>query len=102
MLALLSDYLDGVAPPVRSLDLPVEVGGRIKSSGAVSRFDPNSNIESWVFTMSGSDLGGLYEEAGIRLFARNIRGFLGNTRINQAMEDTLSSRPRYFWYFNNG
>lgn len=32
VLGLLDDYLDGVAPPVRSLDLPIETGGRVTSS----------------------------------------------------------------------
>jgi hypothetical protein len=102
ILGLLDDYLDGVAPPVRSLDLPIETGGRVASSGVITRFDPTSEIESWVFSIRGSDIGDLFERTGKRLFARNIRGFLGDTKINRAMEDTLRSRPHYFWYFNNG
>lgn len=102
VLGLLDDYLDGVAPPVRSLDLRVESGGKAGSSGVIDRYDAGSEIESWVFTMTGSDIGELYTRAGKRLFARNIRGFLGNTKINRAMEGTLSNRPHYFWYFNNG
>lgn len=102
VLGLLDDYLDGVAPPVRSLDLPIETGDRVTASGVITRFDPTSDIESWVFSMKGSEIGGLFERTGKRLFARNIRGFLGDTKINRAMEDTLRSRPHYFWYFNNG
>lgn len=102
VLGVLRDYLDGVAPPVRSLDLPVQASGKVQYTGVVSRFDPASQIESWVFTMSGRDVAHLFETTGTRLFARNIRGFLGGTRINQAMEATLSDRPQYFWYFNNG
>ena len=100
-LGVYRDYLDGVAPPVRSLDLPVQASGRV-ASGVASRFDPSSQIESWVFTMSGKDVAKLFESTGVRLFARNIRGFLGGTWINQAMQATLSDRPEYFWYFNNG
>lgn len=102
VMSILDDYLDGVAPPIPLLDLPIESGGKAQASGTTNRFDPESQIESWVFSMSGADIGDLYERAGIRLFARNIRGFLGNTNINQAMEDTLGKRPAYFWYFNNG
>ena len=61
-----------------------------------------SGIDSWVFTMSGRDVAKLFESTGVRLFARNIRGFLGGTSINQAMQATLRDRPEYFWYFNNG
>jgi hypothetical protein len=102
VMAILDDYLDGVAPPVRSLSLPIESGGRVQASGTSQRFDPESAIESWVFSMTGSDVGHLFEQAGARLFARNIRGFLGSTQINAAMEATLARRPEYFWYFNNG
>jgi len=102
VLGLLDDYLDGVAPPVRALDLRVESGKKAGSSGVIDRYDVGSGIESWVFTMTGSDIGELYARAGKRLFARNIRGFLGDTKINRAMEGTLSDRPHYFWYFNNG
>lgn len=102
VMSILDDYLDGVAPPIPQLDLPIESGGKTQATGTTNRFDPESQIESWVFSMSGADIGELFEKAGIRLFARNIRGFLGNTSINQAMEETLGKRPEYFWYFNNG
>src|SRR5437764_2224753 len=55
VLGVFRDYLDGVAPPVRSLDLPVQASGRV-SSGVSSRFDPTSQIKSWVFSMSGRDV----------------------------------------------
>ena len=44
----------------------------------------------------------LYEQAGNRLFARNVRGFLGSTEINHGMERTLKQEPNFFWYYNNG
>jgi hypothetical protein len=53
-------------------------------------------------TMSGRDLADLYEKTGDRLFARNIRGFLGDSAINQGMVATLKTDPHHFWYFNNG
>jgi len=40
--------------------------------------------------------------AGDRLFARNIRGFLGDTAINDGMQTTLQRELSTFWYFNNG
>jgi hypothetical protein len=102
VLGVYRDYLDGVAPPVRSLDFPVQAAGRLQS-GVSNRFDPSSQIESWVFTMSGRDVANLFASTGVRLFARNIRGFLGGrTGVNEAMQVTLSERPEYFWYFNNG
>ena len=44
----------------------------------------------------------VYESAGIRLFARNVRGFLGDTKINLNMKETLDTEPAFFWYYNNG
>lgn len=102
LLNLLRDYLDGAAPPVPSLDMPVEPGEAVRGGGMVRRYDPSTGIESWVFSMVGSDVGDLYAHTGVRLFARNIRGFLGKTEINRGMENTLKRHPKNFWYFNNG
>lgn len=96
VMSLLSDYLGGVAPPVRSLNLPMEHGG------ALYRFDSDSGIESWVFSMSGEDVASLFDQARDRIFARNIRGFLGDTAINEHMKSTLADEPQQFWYYNNG
>lgn len=102
ILALLVDYLGGAAPPVPFLDLRVDPRGVTGSDGMIQRFDRETNIESWILTMSGKDLGELYTKAGDRLFARNIRGFLGDTAINDGMKVTLEDSPEKFWYFNNG
>jgi hypothetical protein len=95
VLLLLADYLDGVAPPVPSLDL--EIDGNI-----LQRYDKHTDIESWIFSMSDHSVAEMHERAGTRLFARNVRGFLGNTEINQNMEATLLREPEFFWYYNNG
>jgi hypothetical protein len=102
VLRLLSDYLDGVAPPVPSLDLEIESGQGIKLNGLLQRFDGNTKIESWVFPVNVHHIAEMYEQSGIRLFARNVRGFLGETPINRNMEATLEKEPDYFWYYNNG
>lgn len=95
ILGILEDYLDGVAPPVPLLELAVE--GRPEE-----QFDPDSGIASWIFSMNGHDIGSLFDDAGKKLFARNIRGFLGDTKINQSMRQTLNREPESFWYLNNG
>ena len=98
VLNLLVDYLSGAAPPVPFVDLRL-IGG---PESLIHRFDEQTDIDSWILTMSGRDLAQLYEVAGDRLFARNIRGFLGDTKINDGMASTLQKQPEYFWYFNNG
>jgi hypothetical protein len=37
-----------------------------------------------------------------RLFARNLRGTLGETEVNAEIRQSLEQRPTDFWYFNNG
>jgi hypothetical protein len=102
VLALLDYYLRDVAPPVAALDLEMEAGNGVEVKGIFHRFDRNLDIESWVFSMKGSEVAKMYEEAGPRLFALNIRGYQGDTDINEGMEDTLEKNPAYFWYYNNG
>ena len=102
IVRLLADYLNGVAPPVPSLDLEMEAGDGIEVKGILQRYDSRTGIETWVFPMASPAIAGLVERAGIRLFARNIRGFLGDTEINSEIEATLKSKPQYFWYYNNG
>jgi hypothetical protein len=102
VMLLLRDYFDGVAPPVPSLDLEIESGGGVQTSGIFNRYDSKTDIDTWAFSMSDLAVAGLFQRAGVRLFARNIRGFLGNTEINEGMRATLKDEPEYFWYYNNG
>lgn len=102
VLLLLKDYLDGVAPPVPSLDLEMEGGDGIEVMSIFHRRDTKVDIESWVFSMTSQGLAELFEHSRDRLFARNIRGFLGSTEINRGMEATLKKEPEFFWYYNNG
>lgn len=102
VLRLLSDYLDGVAPPVPLLEVEIESGQGVKLDGVLQRFDQQTEIESWVVPVAVDQIARMYETAGIRLFARNIRGYLGGTQINRNMKETLDKEPGYFWYYNNG
>jgi hypothetical protein len=96
LLRLMQDYIEGAAPPTPTIHLPV-MGQEV-----FKRKDNGSQITSWIFSMKGSDVGKLFNDMGIRLFARNIRGFLGNTVINKGMQNTLKNEPDFFWYYNNG
>lgn len=101
-LLLLSDYLDGVAPPIPTLDLKMESGSGISCSGLFNRKDNQTGIQSWIFSMSSLSIAEIFERSGTRLFARNVRGFLGDTEINSSMKATLEKAPQNFWYYNNG
>jgi len=99
---MFNDYLEGVAPAIPSLSLRIASNGRVRSEGSIYRFDPQTNTESWVFSMPAKDAGDMFTKAGPRLFARNIRGYLGDTQINKAIAETLVNEPHNFWYYNNG
>lgn len=102
VLVMLGDYLDGVAPPVPALDLEMESGRGVVVKEILHRYDGKTHIDSWVFSMTGESVADLYEKAGPRLFARNVRGYLGSTEINEGMKETLELEPGFFWYYNNG
>lgn len=94
---LMQDYIDGAAPPIPKIKLSVEGGEAFDS------FDKDTNVTSWVFSMKGNELGQLFTNYGVRVFARNIRGFMGKkTSINESLASTVKSNPGLFWYFNNG
>lgn len=103
LMHLLRDYLDGVAPPIPTLELEMEQHAGVKVNGVLQRFDSQNSIESWVFSMRGDMVAKLFDFAGVRLYARNIRGFLGEqTPINAGMTKTLEEEPDHFFYYNNG
>jgi hypothetical protein len=95
VLEILYDYLYGVAPALPVLELPV-------ASEITKTVDVDTGIVLRVFQMKGDDLGDLVDEAGLRLFALNIRTYLHNTRVNKNMKNTLKKAPKNFLYFNNG
>lgn len=103
IVVLLRDYLDGAAPPIPSVDLEMEKGYGVSVNGIYQRYDIRSSIESWAFSMKGDTIADLFDSYGKRLFARNIRGFLGeNTPVNRGMKVTLKSEAERFFYYNNG
>lgn len=102
IILLLADYLEGVAPPVPSVDLVMESGYGVAVNGILQRYDKKTDIDSWVFSMSGQAIAEIYERSGTRIFARNVRGFLEETEVNRSMVDTLKDEPEFFWYYNNG
>jgi AIPR protein len=60
--------------------------------------DPYRTILSVV---KGTTLAALYKKERERLFAYNIRTFLGK-RVNKSLIDTAVHNPEEFYYFNNG
>ena len=96
IVRIVEDYIGGIAPAVPLLNLAIH------GMEVFQRRDETLHIESWVFSMRSKDVGDLFDRAGRRLFARNIRGYLGDRAINKEIRSTLTDCPEYFWYYNNG
>jgi hypothetical protein len=97
-MLIFRDYLDDVAPPIPTLELEMENLPGVVVNGVAQRFDHRTKVESWVFSMRGDEVARLYEATGKRLFARNIRGFLGkDTAVNEGMVATLKPEPERFF-----
>jgi hypothetical protein len=52
--------------------------------------------------VSAGEIADWYAAYQSRLFAPNIRMFLGSTEVNETIQSTLLTSPKDFWYFNNG
>jgi hypothetical protein len=100
VLAYLERWLDGVAPPPSDIELPMP-DGHLKHFQRVSG---KLGITLWVFTLTGDEIAKVYRERGPRIFAANIRGFLGEAKksINAEIKETVAKAPRDFLYSNNG
>ena len=101
---LFRDYLDGVAPPIPTLDLELEQGAGVTINGVSQRFRHACKRRNVGFFRCRATESQIYmSEEDLRLFARNIRGFLGmKTKINKGMLATLKNEPDRFYYYNNG
>lgn len=72
-------------------------GGRfLEDSGEYGR--------AWVGSVAAAGLANLYKDWGERLFARNVRLFLGSRKggINEQIIETAKAAPGRFWALNNG
>lgn len=97
VIDLLDDYLVGIAPTIPEVAMTVSRGAPL------SIYDDSTGMETWIFATSGDELVRLFEYADVRIFAKNIRGYLGrSTRVNEAMAQTIRDSPEEFLFLNNG
>ncbi|MEL6493272.1 MAG: AIPR family protein, partial [Cyanobacteria bacterium J06621_3] len=57
---------------------------------------------SYYGQVSAIDLAKLWMEHRNSLFASNLRDFIGRTKANDDITQTLKEDPTSFWYYNNG
>jgi hypothetical protein len=96
------DFYDLKEEYIRSKSIEAAISEAVdihfsKDSYIIKR-EPHRTILSIV---TGTTLSSLYKKERERLFAYNIRTFLGK-RVNKPMIDTAFTRPADFYYFNNG
>lgn len=81
---------DDLSSPI-STDLVLKYWGKVQ--------DPH---KAFYGQISALEVGQLWVEHGERLVAKNLRGSLGSTDVNDGIKDSLKNNPNLFWYFNNG
>ncbi len=62
----------------------------------------NSTPVAFYGIINGSIIADWWIRYGDKLFAKNLRGFLGKSDVNDEIQNTLSSDQNNFWYYNNG
>ena len=95
---IIDDWEKGVAPPVHELRLEMDSEDRFRHKD-----ERTDGVETWVFPMRGDKVGRLFLDTGPRIFAANVRGYMGKkTSANESMEKTLERDPWNFFHRNNG
>lgn len=102
VLKIFENYTNDITPHIQPLKLKIVSEGIVQHEGLIHRYDPKTRIESWVLSVCGQEVGEMYKKVGRKLFAKNIRGYLGSGDINESIADTIRKEPSNFWYYNNG
>lgn len=87
----LYEQVTGTASPAINIDASLFSWGQVK--------EPHVSVYGQMYC---GEVAAWYTRFGDRLFAPNIRSFLGDTEVNQRIQKTLEDNPQLFWYFNNG
>ena len=68
-----------------------------------AEFPNERDVSLGIFLVSGREIHRLVSQYPSRLFARNIRGFLGDAnQVNKKITETIRLRPKEFAFLNNG
>lgn len=96
------DFYDVKEEYIRSKSIEATISEAVEIQFSQEKYfikdKPHRTILSIV---KGTTLSSLYKKERERLFAYNIRSFLGK-RVNKPIIDTAINRPDDFYYFNNG
>ena len=76
---------------------PINVEVALQSWGQV-----REPYQAYYGQVSATEVAAWWRSHFPHVFAPNIRIYLGNTDVNEAILETTASNPESFWYFNNG
>lgn len=76
---------------------PINITIQLKSFGKIQ--DP---VNAYYGQINGVEVYGWWDTYRDRLFAKNIRGVLGDSNVNLEIAETLKENPGEFWFLNNG
>jgi AIPR protein len=88
--------------------------GEVLDQSVDIRFAPNGEDTPWISfrsaegrdlyigEVSGSQLAEMYRQYKYRLFAMNIRDYIGESKTNKGIVETSIKQPDEFVFFNNG
>jgi len=93
ILNIFRDYSEVIIPHIPTLKVKIMLEGIVRNDGLMYRFDPNNKIESWVLSICGAEIGQMYKRVGKNIFAKNIRGGLGETKVNESIAGTIKKEP---------
>jgi len=92
--ALFYEWQIGACPPLPEMEIAIDGQDKI--------FYQAGRLQGWIFTATSEEICRLYRKAGERLFARNIRGYRGDSTINDAILKSAKRDGDQFWFMNNG
>jgi hypothetical protein len=96
ILALYEEYLQGHNPPIPAQFI------RIDQKNAPIYVSVGGGLEAYVASAPSSELVDLYNRWEDRIFESNVRGWEGDSRINDRIADSLKRKPDLFFYMNSG
>ena len=82
------------------IDLEKDFGGWLS---VLSAHQSEDGDESYLATIPGKVLAGIYDRWGVRLLEQNVRVFLqARGKVNKGIKRTIETEPSMFFAYNNG
>ncbi|MCX8166845.1 MAG: AIPR family protein [Candidatus Micrarchaeota archaeon] len=96
-------YLEEIVHKLGKFEISLDSNNEFGSEGYIQVNDRNQDIQSWIVTCRANELVKIYRKVGDKLFAKNVRSWLGEkTKVNKEIKKTLHTKQLRFWYYNNG